>query len=690
MAPPSIDGRPTAMRRLRFQATRSRLKSSNDRTLNHSTTKIVRLPPRRYSSLHQSRRAEEPFSYTSLKRQPLIRLLKLDRRVMTDNRSSGFILTTVKLSEAPEFYALSYCWGSSERDREIVCNGKLLSVTAHLRRSIQELQAIPALVDSWVWIDQISINQDDPDERSHQVSLMRDIYVRAIRTVVWLGPSDGPSEGGYSLSEKLFKLCQSNKYSVATLGWKMRLPKRHLKEELEEGLGLSLPRMNSMPWIELDRMLRKAWFSRIWVIQEVDLSGETPMLVYGGRARDFSPPMLAGRWIGGSKLRSLRSEPQDPILGPQPLSTYCLDDLYMILNSNYRWTLEALLLHTLDHDATDPRDHIFALLGIATETSSKLHPWPEPLRPDYRSPPWIIFKRATVFLIEQTGQLTPLLLIESTRRLISTPSRKAEFPSWVPDYGSKPTLPCPMGVRLGSSRSVEVTIPWRASGGVRTLPQDLVKKDTLLLDGFEVDQVIWTSADIIGEKNESLLFQWLEGAAGAVLWSFDSFDSSTDYNSVVRDFLDSFLRTVSAVYKDGSQKPQSSDLLEYLDLHESIERPREGYFQKLRPHIVASVIRGADPTNTCKVSDMVAFFCSHTWSIFLTRGGQFGMDRSCGLGGDMVTVLRGGAMPFILRQYAPGGKFRLLGACVILKWMNGLVIDLWKQNKLESRSFEII
>lgn len=92
------------------------------------------------------------------------------------------------------FYALSYCWGSARRDKDVVCNGRLLVVTAHLKRGIQELQAIP-LAGSWVRIDQISVNQDDPNERSHQVGLMRDIYVQAIRTIIWLGPSDGSMRG---------------------------------------------------------------------------------------------------------------------------------------------------------------------------------------------------------------------------------------------------------------------------------------------------------------------------------------------------------------------------------------------------------------------------------------------------------------------------------------------------------------
>ncbi|KAK2061504.1 HET-domain-containing protein, partial [Colletotrichum caudatum] len=38
-----------------------------------------------------------------------------------------------------------------------------------------------------VWVDAICINQEDSNERSHQVGIMQYIYATAIRVVVYLG-----------------------------------------------------------------------------------------------------------------------------------------------------------------------------------------------------------------------------------------------------------------------------------------------------------------------------------------------------------------------------------------------------------------------------------------------------------------------------------------------------------------------
>lgn len=45
-------------------------------------------------------------------------------------------------------------------------------------------------------------------------------------------------------------------------------------------------------------------------------------------------------------------------------------------------------------------------------------------------------------------------------------------------------------------------------------------------------------------------------------------------------------------------------------------------------------------------------------------------------------------MPFILRPV--GERFKMVGACVILKWMKGLAVDLWKEEKIKQSKFTLI
>jgi hypothetical protein len=133
------------------------------------------------------------YKYEDLCRKDGIRLIRLDQP------TDPYTFSTFMIEDSPRYHALSYCWGELDRSETISCNEGILKVTPNLKLALAELEAIPQL-RTWLWIDQISINQGDLQERSHQVQLMPKIYKRAIRTVIWLGPSS-PNHAQGSLDE---------------------------------------------------------------------------------------------------------------------------------------------------------------------------------------------------------------------------------------------------------------------------------------------------------------------------------------------------------------------------------------------------------------------------------------------------------------------------------------------------------
>ncbi len=59
-----------------------------------------------------------------------------------------------------------------------------------------------------LWADQICINQDDIEERNHQIEFMREIYANARRTLIWIGDSDQDfqsehARAGFALANSL-------------------------------------------------------------------------------------------------------------------------------------------------------------------------------------------------------------------------------------------------------------------------------------------------------------------------------------------------------------------------------------------------------------------------------------------------------------------------------------------------------
>lgn len=98
------------------------------------------------------------------------------------------VTRVVALSDAPIYEALSYRWGTDRNRRFITVGGQPMSVTANPHAALSRLQLSGERGS--LWIDQICVNQEDTDEKSSQICLMRHIYSDCTRCLVWLGELD--------------------------------------------------------------------------------------------------------------------------------------------------------------------------------------------------------------------------------------------------------------------------------------------------------------------------------------------------------------------------------------------------------------------------------------------------------------------------------------------------------------------
>ena len=109
----------------------------------------------------------------------------------------------------PPFHALSYVWGSLDKDFIVSCEtGKMyIPVTKSLHAALRAMRDPDSAYDfkhgamqdlpkpdksPFYWADGICINQDDIDERNQQVTLMGDIYRNAHRVITYI--SEGNEE----------------------------------------------------------------------------------------------------------------------------------------------------------------------------------------------------------------------------------------------------------------------------------------------------------------------------------------------------------------------------------------------------------------------------------------------------------------------------------------------------------------
>ncbi|KAH8704615.1 heterokaryon incompatibility protein-domain-containing protein [Phaeosphaeriaceae sp. PMI808] len=90
-----------------------------------------------------------------------------------------------------QYAALSYVWGSSRSSKSqdaIRCNGVDIPITKNCRNALRRIRKLYGKID--IWVDSICIDQSDVEERSHQVTLMGDIYSQAETVIAWLDFED--------------------------------------------------------------------------------------------------------------------------------------------------------------------------------------------------------------------------------------------------------------------------------------------------------------------------------------------------------------------------------------------------------------------------------------------------------------------------------------------------------------------
>lgn len=122
------------------------------------------------------------------KRREEIRLLDLD--AATDNSSLSGKLRHVFLSKRvkPRYETISYAWGDTALVEKIVVDEKMIWIPASAAAALHCMR-LPQC-DRTLWIDCICIDQNNDDEKSHQVSLMAKVFANSLGTLAFLGNDD--------------------------------------------------------------------------------------------------------------------------------------------------------------------------------------------------------------------------------------------------------------------------------------------------------------------------------------------------------------------------------------------------------------------------------------------------------------------------------------------------------------------
>ncbi|MCJ1477094.1 hypothetical protein MMC13_005765 [Lambiella insularis] len=523
----------------------------------------------------------------------------------------------------PKYNALSYNWGSPNKTGHIILNGHLFSVTKNLEIALRQFRQIAANTvphTKW-WIDAICINQDDVLERNSQVSLMCQIYKKADHVSIWLGEEADDS------SLALHTIVQLSQPSKRAPG---------------EALTQSNPTVSADEklrcWRALWALYQRPWFERAWVRQEVALS-QNHTVYCGAYSCKFGCLKTATLYLDYVyNVVMYRPIPLvKSTLGARPYEKLnSILELASRTSAGARYAeLADLLTQTRNCQATDLRDKVFSVLGLAD--LEKYH-----LQADYRLPLTEVFISTTRCVIEASKRVDILRCCQS--------SAPDELPSWVPDY----------------AKSWERT-PFKKSRNAHELDAEFVFEGKILrIAGDSIDHISEISEDyVVVDDNEpqldNLIVRWKRFIKDRELLSGKSFYlKELCMERSVEKWLKFFsLDDIRFVAWRPQYSPEGKVLLD-PKLRLKLRPPRPYDSKLLKSLLVADDFDDEQKPLAALYNYMKSYGVERR--LCLSKSGILGLVPATAKIGDMLAVLHGSTFPFVLRQ--TGDMHSLVGeAC---------------------------
>lgn len=627
--------------------------------------------------------------------------------------------------EAPEYEALSYVWGDAAYTENLLCGEGSIPITLNLAAALRRLRS--SVQQRLIWIDQLSINQNDTEERSRQVSRMTSIFRNARLVLMWMGED----------TDGLAAIARDFIYDIAS---RRDLLVLEFADDIEQTLQQhQLPGTQAPEWRALNHLLQLPYFERIWIVQEVKLAASAEVL-WGDCVIDWESLKVVFDWVYKSTALRRRYNDEDaPLI--DPLAARRSVDL----SSEYR-SLEAVIGMSVFRKSTDERDKIYGVLGLVEEGSN--------IEVDYSKSVKAVFADLTRYVIRTRQTLDILSGVD--RELLADD----DWPTWVPR--PKPRAPeyLAYGRNFLASANEPVAFEQVVDGRDLTLilkgiMHSVAEKVGSVVRNPEAVETTWEGLRIWNDgrfcstgyqlahiadawdhmmRNASppsgdgplvkaFLWTFLCGAYDvpqngshstvwqdqiyldfAKFWAFllwsHGFYGQSDLQTCLRHYLglaDSAIDACGGPLGQEQLRDETSWKTELLDKKDS-EENQQWFDFRTRIKDDISVYHSDDSTIEKASGMLSAFFAldgeyarfatqylnsAVRRRFFITERGSIGMGPSAMKDGDVLVILFGGKTPYILRPIPSGHLF--IGECYVHDLMHGEAIkELRDTGELES------
>jgi hypothetical protein len=600
--------------------------------------------------------AEERYMYLPLNdRRKEIRLLTLEpghgKEIIRCTLSHAFL----EGYPTPHYETVSYTCGNPASRSKIMLHDHATDVLASSEVVLRRMRLPTA--QRVLWVDSICINQENTKERGEQVTMMYEIYAKTSRNLIWLGPDDGHTEQAVVSIRAVLDAMAQEYDGLENLGSILR------DEEGNEQIsstGLSVVNLDKI-LDSLGHFYSSPWFSRLWVLQEVSLAPTS--ICYRG---DYEIPFL--------DILRTASSLNHKLNGTSGCKEFAhVTKMFDLADKEhgYYWQFAESMtfLHLLDSvqtfETVDPRDHIFAILGLWQQQSAFARSTDQfLLNPQYFLKVCDVFRNAARYAIREDRSL---------RVLLSAYEGDQDFgkwSSWVPRWNHQFD-------RVTDPDHLRTNIQFRSDNDVA---MDLVNDEfsVLCIRGLVIDVV---AKALPAYNTRTTARRWQGNLA--------RYEALTCNNPWVRTPIGNMEAKVASTLSAGGAV--TGDVLDESEILASYR----AYRQHLKVHKtfpLEDLDLDDTATNQTRLAGRFERYSAVAMNraVFNTEYGHIGLGPLITKPGDLLVILYGSQYPAIVRPHKDADCCFFVGLAYVYGIMDGEAVRAYKARGIEDTLFYII
>ncbi|KAF5252894.1 hypothetical protein FANTH_2218 [Fusarium anthophilum] len=596
----------------------------------------------------------QPNIYAPLPSPSHIRVLSIQPGVNEDTLVASFELLDLNAANI-RFEAISYQWSEGGGQKASMrLGGENISINAYLRGILLHLRLEQHI--RVVWADALCINQSDHAERLQQVTIMQSIYSQAFRVIGFVGKD-------YAYASVCF-----NAIKALTSAW-FKVRKSFGQNDRSSATPDNIYGcvQNEASMGRIVELFQSGYWKRLWVVQEL-VSSRRAIIRWGDAEISWTLLGLATTLIRNDKTLmtifnrvSKSKKSPGPFQGSLDARTGLMNAylMYRMSSTQFRGDsmsfLDVIRL-TRNFDVSERLDRIYAILGLPSQHTG---PGRTSIPPDYRLLPDGLYSRV-FYWVYQTHH-NPLEILSAVRH---TSLFYPDFPTWIPRWHVKPIRS--IGISHRASMKFNASAGWKPNPAAKlTWNQN---ERYLILQGFVLASV--TSAHRVfptaSTKDRRSRHKKLK-----------------KHNAELNHWLNVHVRTHSSI-----EARLSLVLTAGQDWYGNILRERS----KINEHIFSFLEWSRDYFKNAKLCDEEAIRYGQTVSnacrdrqIFRATNSLLGVGPNLLKKGDLVCVVAGGPVPYILRPLGDD-TFYFVGECYVAGYMFGEAVSEWRSQARASSS----